>query len=113
MTLPVPIGSEDERSLVDALIKVIEDYVLEHRRPGGGYDLPEGLVLEMHPRVRYMIQQNWAPGYSAFASGRESPFPAEIPVRINPDLPDGTWRLAVVTVEVISGGRMRPPGPRA
>lgn len=103
MTLPVPMGSQ-----VGALIKVVEDYALEHRRPGGGYDLPEGLCLEMHPRVRYMILQNWVPGYSAFTSGREWPFPAEIPVKINPDLPDNTWRLAVVTVEVISGGQMSP-----
>ncbi len=96
-------------SQVGALIKIVGDYAVAHYRPGGGYDFPEGLVLEMHPRVRYMIMQNWAPSYSAFVSGRELPFPAEIPLRVNPDLPDGTWRLAVVTVEVISGGRMRAP----
>lgn len=95
-----------EKTAVDALIRIVEDYVLEHRRPGGGYSLPEGLVLEMHPRACHAILRNWAPGYGAFVSGREMPFPAEVPVKVSPDLPENTWRLAVITVDVINGGKL-------
>jgi hypothetical protein len=94
------------QAAIKALVVLLEDYVQEHRRPGGGYDLPEGLYLEMHPRVHYVIRANWQPGYGDFVSGRESPMPAQIPVKINPDLPDGYWRLAVITVDVINGGVM-------
>ena len=94
------------KAAVDALIRTLESYVSEHRRPLGGYDLPEGLCLEMHPRVRYMILANWEPDYNMFTSGQELPIPAQIPVKINPELPDSTWRLAVITVEVINEGKM-------
>lgn len=98
-----------EKAAVDALIRLLEEYVIEHRRPLGGYDLPEGLCLEMHPRVRHMIMRNWEPGYDMFVSRQELPIPAEIPVRINPELADNTWRLAVITVDVINGGKMPTP----
>lgn len=96
----------DEKTAVQALIKIVEDYAMERRRPGGGYDLPEGLVLEMHPRVMHAVMRNWMPGYSDLVSGQQTPFLAQIPVKISPDLPDNTWRLAVITAEVINGGEM-------
>ena len=101
----MPGAELTEKAAVDALVKVVEDYVAERWRLDG-YDLPEGLCLEMHPHVYYMILRNWTPGYSTFVSGRELPLPAEVPVKISPDLPDGTWRLAVITAEVINGGVM-------
>jgi hypothetical protein len=99
----------DLRTAVAALVKIVEDYVSERRRPGGGYDLPEGLCLQVHPRVHRLIQQQWVSDYDRFTSGRQWPLPAEVPVTVSPELPDGGWRLAVVTTEVINGGIM-PPG---
>lgn len=105
--LPSAWKQAADQAAVDALIKVVEDYVRERRRLGGGYDLPKGLCLEMHPRVRHMIMRNWQPDYRVFvAEPYKMPLPAEVPVKINPDLPDNTWRLAVITVEVIIGGKM-------
>jgi hypothetical protein len=66
--------------------------------------LPDGLRLEMHPLVERLMWRDrevftWGPPtvetlQSAFG----------VPVKVTTDLPDSTWRLAVVTEQVMLGG---------
>ena len=64
----------------------------------------------MHPRVHYLIAAdreayNWPrePGDS-FEELYARVF--GVPVRITSELPEGIWRLAVVTVDVLLGGKL-------
>jgi hypothetical protein len=72
--------------------------------------LPEGLRLEMHPRVHYTLAADagtysWPrePGDSFEELYRRA---FRLPVKITPDLPEGTWRLVVVTEDVKLGGKL-------
>lgn len=72
--------------------------------------LPEGLRVEMHPRAHYMLVRDpeintWPrePGDS-FEELYARTF--RIPVKITSDLPEGYWRLVVVTEDVLLGGRL-------
>lgn len=76
--------------------------------------LPDGLRVEMHPRVHYTLAADpdtymWPrePG-DLFEELYARTF--SLPVRITPDLPEGTWRLVVITEDVLLGGKLdRPP----
>lgn len=72
--------------------------------------LPDGLRMEMHPRTHYTLVQDpdtysWPrePGDS-FEELYARVF--RLPVKITPDLPEGTWRLVVVTEDVKLGGKL-------
>lgn len=72
--------------------------------------LPDGLRLEMHPRVHYTLARDsdtheWPrePGDSFEELYRRT---FRLPVKITPDLPEGTWRLVVVTEDVKLGGKL-------
>jgi hypothetical protein len=73
--------------------------------------LPDGLRLEMHPRTHYALARDqdtyfWPrePGDSFEELYRHT---FRLPVKITPDLPEGTWRLVVVTEDVKTGGKLR------
>jgi hypothetical protein len=72
--------------------------------------LPDGLRLEMHPRVHYTLAADsdtyfWPrePGDSFEELYRRT---FRLPVKITPDLPESTWRLVVVTEDVKLGGKL-------
>lgn len=72
--------------------------------------LPDGLRLEMHPRVHCTLARDedtyhWPrePGDSFEELYRRT---FRLPVKITPDLPEGTWRLVVVTEDVKLGGKL-------
>ena len=93
------------------LLIAVTGYLDEHYpywTPGGA--LPGGLRLEMHPRVHYTPAQDsdtyeWPrePGDSFEELYRRT---FRLPVKITPDLPEGTWRLVVVTEDVKLGGKL-------
>lgn len=88
-----------------ALLIAVREYLDEHY-PHWTFAagvLPAGLRLEMHPRVRMRIMTDayawdWPPGGWAPVFG--------VPVKVTTDLPDGTWRLAVITEDVLLGGKL-------
>ena len=64
--------------------------------------LPEGLRLELHPSARTRL---WQDDYTRDWPRDWSPV-FRVPVKVTPDLPDGTWRLVVVTEDVLAGGEL-------
>lgn len=97
-----PGVSAAEASVQD-MLDALDRYVMDHGGPRA-FAPPPGLCLEMHPRAYYFIRANWQPTYEQFTSGQETPIRADIPVRVNPELPEGSWRLAVITVDVLLSG---------
>lgn len=73
----------------------------------GWHVFPEGLRLEMHPKA-YMTF--WADPYSQLLPAREENLEGVlgVPVKVIPDLPEGTFRLVIVTEDVIMGGELSP-----
>jgi hypothetical protein len=65
--------------------------------------LPAGLRVEMHPYVRYLIIRDEEARYWP-ADDLKTVF--GLPVKVTPDLPDGTWRLVIVTEDVLAGGKL-------
>ena len=95
-----------------ALLVAVTEYLDEHWPywKVSPQSLPEGLRLEMHPRTHYTLAQDsdtysWPrePGDSFEELYRRT---FRLPVKITPDLPEGTWRLVVVTEDVKLGGRL-------
>ncbi len=94
----------DEKTAVEALFAVVRQYAREHNPPFTPKpQLPEGIRLEMHPLVRYMIIRNmdYRDVFTDDLSDR-----VDIPVKINTELPEYGWRLVIVTEDVINGGVM-------
>lgn len=87
-----------------ALVGRIERYAWEHTPPRG--TMPDGIRVEMHPAVRYVLLGRYVPGYQDFVQDNYAgPLSrVQIPVKVNPELPRGGWRLVVVTEDVIDGG---------
>ena len=94
------------------LLIAVTEYLDEHHPYWrvSPQSLPEGLRMEMHPRVHYTLAQDsdtyfWPrePGDSFEELYRRT---FRLPVKITPDLPEGTWRLVVVTEDVKIGGRL-------
>lgn len=97
------------------LLAAVRDYLDEHYphwdlQGGAGTALPEGLRLEIHPRVHYTLAADagtysWPrePGDSFEELYRRT---FRLPVKVTPDMPEGTWRLVVVTEDVLTGGKM-------
>jgi hypothetical protein len=98
----------DEDAAVRALLAVLDQYVLDHTpyfnaKP----QLPEGLRLEIHPLVYYMIMRSADQGFRMVDEPLKR---IPMPVKITPELPRYGWRLVIVTEEVINGGLMPHPG---
>ncbi|HEY2638930.1 MAG TPA: hypothetical protein VGI66_03475 [Streptosporangiaceae bacterium] len=71
--------------------------------------LPEGLRLEMHPSVYNQIVRD--PTLRDFTSSGRNPQEMlaerwQVPVRIAPELDRDTWRLVIVTEEVLMNGAL-------
>ena len=94
-------GWTAEQKLVRDLITGVREYVREHYAPRE--PLPAGLRVEMHPDVRRMLMVDldlWE------RPGREREmgdwFP--VPARVTTEMKPGTWRLVIVTEEVLLDG---------
>ena len=64
--------------------------------------LPEGLRLELHPAARNRLwrdeyTRHWPDDWGTVFG---------VPVKAAPDLPDGTWRLVIITEDVLLGGNL-------
>jgi hypothetical protein len=100
--------SEVRLSPARMLLSSVRDYLNENY-PGwttmSGM-LPEGLRLEMHPGVRQeVIHDRYSWGWPS-ADWRDWGPVFGLPVKITSDLPEGTWRLVVVTEDVLAGGKL-------
>jgi hypothetical protein len=78
-----------------------------------GHRPPEGLRVELHPSVYHLLLSDaelWKYGFSGYSTelghGAELQSQFRVPVKITADLPRGTWRLVIVTEEVLSGGEL-------
>lgn len=95
-------GWTPHEQLVRTLITSVNEYLREHYGPfiQGWSRLPEGLRLEMHPGTRQWLLVNAdlnGPGsYYGFDLDQ-----FRVPVRVTTDVPEGSWRLVIVTEEVL------------
>jgi hypothetical protein len=88
------------------LLIAVYEYLDEHYphwRVNPQTALPDGLRMEMHPATRMMIMRD--------EESRHWPMDDLarvfcVPVKIAADLPEGYWRLVVVTEDVLTGGKM-------
>jgi hypothetical protein len=88
------------------LLHTVREYLDEHAPlwrdfPGS---LPRGLRLEMHPSVRSAVLHELGLEWPPEPGAAESAF--GVPVKVTTDLPEGGWRLVVVTEDVLTGGKM-------
>jgi hypothetical protein len=94
-------GWTAEQKLVRDLITGVREYTHEHWMPRE--PLPEGLRVEMHPSVRRLLMVDpdlWE------RPGRERTVDDWLPVpaMISSELKPGTWRLVIITEEVLLEG---------
>lgn len=97
------------QQLARSLITGVRKYMREHypSMPGVPPELPPGLRLEMHPSVRRVLMTDpdlWEPGGGAWDEAPDHFF-APAPVKVTMDIPAGTWRLVIVTEEVLLSGK--------
>lgn len=75
--------------------------------------MPEGLRVEMHPLVYRRFVQDQSMWDISSITRDPLEVLAErwgVPVKINPEMDLGTWRLVIVTEEVLTGGGL-PDAP--
>jgi hypothetical protein len=98
----------DEETAIRALFAVLDQYVLDHTPYFNAEPrLPEGLRLEIHPYVYYMLMRS---GIEDLRMMKEPLERIPVPLKITPEMPAYGWRLVIVTEEVINGGLMPRPG---
>jgi len=76
-------------------------YLAEHYGPQMIF--PEGLRLEMHPSVRramMLCRDLW--GASGITGDPIDHF--QVPAKVTMDVPEGTWRLVIVTEDILITG---------
>lgn len=90
-----------EQKTVRDLITGVREYVSGHYAPPR--ERPEGLRVEMHPSVRRLLMTDpdlWGgPGWETSADDF-----LPVPARVTVDLKPGTWRLVIVTEDVLLEG---------
>jgi len=77
---------------------------LDEHHPAYGiarWSLPPGIRIEMHPSTYNLVRSDSDIDYPQVSLTEKM----GIPVKINPDLGQGEWRLVVVTEDVKTGGR--------
>jgi hypothetical protein len=97
--------AEDDAEL-DKGLKVLEatvaQYLTDTYGPFGSQHLPEGLRLEIHPMAyRHLLR---CPDSGPWPEDLARHF--TIPVKVSDDLPTDTWRLVIITENVLLGGRL-------
>lgn len=88
-----------------ALLITVYAYLDEHYpywRSNPEARLPAGLRMEMHPYARYVINRDEEARY--WPDDLKTVF--GLPVKVTPDMPDSTWRLVIVTEDVLGGGKL-------
>jgi hypothetical protein len=91
------------RTLLDAVTGYLDKHYPHWDLQGSaGAALPEGLRLEMHPNVRLLIAPEAGSDFW-WADMRRA---LRMPVKVDADLPEGGWRLVIVTEDVLAGGKM-------
>jgi hypothetical protein len=95
------------------LLAHVTAYLREHYYLGHG--MPEGLRLELHPLAANLLYTSNDIGWTTedgtktiteMLAGKFG-----VPVVLSRELPTGTWRLAIVTEEVLDGGELWPARP--
>jgi len=88
-----------ENQIVRDMAAVIVEW-LDERYPkciDGRRDVPDNILLQVHPSVAYAIRKNEILGFT-------DPVVPEIPIKITTDVPRDSWRLVTITEEVHIGG---------
>lgn len=99
------MGAGDVAVTAKAVQAAVAEYLRENYAPL--QPLPDGLRLEMHPEVYYTIFQDPATaawGDISSQAGLKKNF--KVPVRVTTDVRAGTWRLVIVTEDVLLGGTL-------
>lgn len=67
-------------------------------------EVAPGLRLEMHPKVMHALYTDpyGPPGWRTDELAKVFP----VPLKITADVPEGTWRLVIITEEVLTGGEL-------
>ena len=84
------------------LIRAVAQKLTDEYGQPGLRTLPENLLLEMHPSVRRALYQDPDLWYPFGEGDPDTKF--EVPVHVTTDLPPGTWRLVIITADVLTGG---------
>lgn len=108
MTAASTPGTGPAKTLLYTVTRYLDEHYMHWQTRWGA--LPDGLRLEMHPRVHYTLARDedtfhWPrePGDS-FEELYARTF--GLPVKITSDVAEGTWRLVVVTEDVKLGGKL-------
>lgn len=107
-TIPATGGNRDmttdERPVLKPLKEAVARVLEERYGPMWRYlPRPEGLRLEVHPLLHRRLMQDpegWGGSWGSLAEQ------FQVPVRITTDLPGGTWRLAIITEDVLGRGHL-------
>lgn len=83
--------------------KMDELWPLWRNHPG---TLPEGLVLQLHPRALNKILQDQDMWDLILPAGSEVGDKFRLPVKVTSELEPGHFRLAVITEKVFLGGKL-------
>lgn len=92
------------------IMTAVEEVLTEKYGPPRLRTLPAGLRLEMHPGVALLFM---ASDDGLFRFARRIPEDLfTVPVLVTMHIPEGSWRLVIVTEEVLLGGTtgISPPG---
>jgi hypothetical protein len=98
--LPAPSG--DLHTNIKDLIASIEQYLSDTYGPPQLRRLPPGLRLEIHPAVYRHIRCD--PEHYLWPE--EMRDVTKIPVKVTHEISTDTWRLVIVTEDVLLGGRL-------
>ena len=86
----------------------VERFLVEKYGPPRLANYPDGLRMEVHPKTYHALIQDpsldWQFSPIGRDPGKELAEKFRVPVKVTPDLPDGTWRLVIVTEENLAGG---------
>lgn len=91
----------------EVLVRSIRSFLNERYGPYNHY--PENLRLEMHPTLEYPILRDVELAKTRGRFGSLSEFFSGIfgvPCTRNAELPERSWRLVIVTEEVLTGGKL-------
>lgn len=99
-------GQTMEAASVLAMVLTVREWLNENYPHSfvPGFQLPEGLRIEMHPSVRTSIMRNVHWSYNSIEDTDITSL-FQVPIVVTPLLPTSSWRLVTVTEDVHRGGQ--------